>query len=174
MKHYSKNQYGFTIVETMVSLVILAIGLIALIGLQSTTMRMSHKNRVADIGKTILVSEIDSIMPLSNFQLQNKANVGDADARTALPDPYKGTLFAKADVTVPAGYDYVRWRGIARTSIADDSSNNGAELYFLVKIAIDKKYLLQDVLARGQVTVYWPDATRGVDFLQTTFFIQRK
>ena len=170
------NQKGFSLVETMVALVILAIGLVALVGLQTSALRLSQSNKKADLSKSILVSEIEKIMTLSNLELQTSSNVGDGDSLTALGVPYNTAQFGTADTTVPTGYDYVRWRGVSRTLIRDDSSGGGggASEHFLVKIAIDEKYLLQDVLARGQMTVYWPVSVRGLDFQETTFFIQRK
>jgi len=174
MKMLYRNQKGFSLVETMVALVVLAIGLLALVGLQTSALRMSQSNKKADVSKSILVSEIEEIMTLSNLQLQTQTNVGDQGSRAALGAPYSGALFATADTTIPAGYDYVRWRGISRTLIRDDASGGGAAQDFLVKIAIDEKYLLQDVLARGQMTVYWPVSVRGLDSLETTFFTQRK
>jgi len=170
------NQKGFSLVETMVALVILAIGMVALIGLQTSALRLSQSNKKADLSKSILVSEIEEIMTLSNLELQVPGNVGDQDSLTSLGAPYNTAPFNSADTTVPAGYDYVRWRGVSRTLVRDDSSGGGggASEHFLVKIAIDEKYLLQDVLARGQMTVYWPTSVRGLDFLETTFFTQRK
>lgn len=174
MRIYGMNQKGFSLVETMVALVVLAIGLLALVGLQTSSLRLSQSNKKADVSKSILVSEIEEIMTLSNLELQTQTNVGDQSTRAALGAPYNGALFATADTTVPAGYDYVRWRGISRTLVRDDASVGGVAQDFLVKIAIDEKYLLQDVLARGHVTVYWPVSVRGLDFLETTFFTQRK
>lgn len=174
MKTFGMNQKGFSLVETMVALVVLAIGLLALVGLQTSALRMSQSNKTADVSKSILVSEIEEIMTMSNLELRTQTNVGDQGTRAALGAPYSGALFSTADTTVPAGYDYVRWRGVSRTLVRDDAGVGAAAQDFLVKIAIDEKYLLQDVLARGQMTVYWPDSVRGLDFLETTFFTQRK
>ncbi|RKX24235.1 MAG: hypothetical protein DRP47_11690 [Candidatus Zixiibacteriota bacterium] len=176
MKIPYSNQRGFSLVETMVALVILAIGLVALVGLQTSALRLSQSNKKADLSKSVLVSEIEKIMTLSNLELQTSSNVGDQDTLSGLGAPYNTALFSTADTSVPAGYNYVRWRGVSRTLIRDDSvgGGGGATEHFLVKIAIDEKYLLQDVLARGQMTVYWPVSVRGLDFLETTFFTQRK
>lgn len=174
MKNPAVKQVGFSLLETMIAMVVLAVGLVGLIGLQSATLRMNQKSRLAEVGRDILVSEIERIMPLSNLELKNQTKVGDQNLRTGLPSPYKDTLFSGVDAATPAEYDYVRWSGLTRTLLEDDTGNSGFHASYVVKIAIDEKYLLQDVLARGQVTVYWPDSTRGVDFLQTTFFIERK
>jgi len=176
MRMPSMNQKGFSLVETMVALVVLAIGLVALVGLQTSALRLSQSNKKADISKGVLVSEIEEIMTLSNLELQLPSNVGDQDTLAALGAPFNAAPFDTVDTSVPAGYDYVRWRGVSRTLIRDDSisGGGGASEHFLVKIAIDEKYLLQDVLARGQMTVYWPVSVRGLDFLETTFFTQRK
>lgn len=169
------TQEGFSLLETMIALVILAIGLVSLLGLQSTALRTNQRNQLAEIGKDILVSEIDRIMPLTNTELQTQANVGQQNTQGALGAPYNGTTFNNGvDSATPADYDYVRWSGVSRTLIEGEDGTAGASLDYVVKIAIDERYLLQDVLARGQVTVYWQAPPRGVDSLQATFFTQRK
>ena len=170
----SKQDDGYTLIEALIALVILAVGLVGLIGLQGSALRMNSKNRLTIIGKDILVSEIERIMPLSNLELRTKTKVGDNDNRTGLASPYNGPLFSGVDTNIPTGYDYIRWKGVAKSLVVENSGNSGEVAHYLVKIAIDKKYLLQDVLARGQITVYWPVQKRGLDFLETTFFIERK
>ena len=174
MRFQNLDQKGFSLVEVLVALVILAIGLIALVGMQGSALRMNQRNMLAEVGKDILVSEIDKIIPLSNLELHTPSNVGDSDSRAALGSPYSSALFSGVDDSTPAHFDYVRWRGVSRSISEDNSGDSGAQIDYVVKISIDEKYLLQDVLARGQVTVYWPSSVRDVDFLETTFFTQRK
>jgi type II secretory pathway pseudopilin PulG len=176
MRSILQNNKGFTLIEATVAFVVLAIGLIALLSLQGAALRMNDKNQIAEIGKDILVSEIDQIMPLSNLQLRTPTNVGQADTRAALNSPYTAapySTFTGVDTT-PSGFDYIRFNAVSRSILNDAAGTSGKTINYLVKISIDKKYLLQDVLARGRVTVYWPVTKRGLDFLETTFYVQRK
>jgi prepilin-type N-terminal cleavage/methylation domain-containing protein len=180
------SQRGFTLLETLVALIILTIGIISLIGLQSASLRLNQKNQLANVAKDILTSEIDKILPLSNLQLRETTNtgasnfVGQQTSIAALGSPFTDPPFSSTanpitvDTSVPTNFDYVRWSGIKRSLLADEQGAFGKTFPFLVKIAIDEKYLLQDILARGRITVYWPSAKRGVDFIETTFYTQRK
>lgn len=174
MRLLNFSQKGFSLVEVLVSLVILAIGLIALVGMQGSSLSMNQRNMLAEVGKDILVSEIDKIIPLSNLELHTSSNVGDSDTRASLGSPYSSTLFSGVDDSTPTDFDYVRWKGVSRNISENSTGGAGAQIDYVVKIAIDEKYLLQDVLARGTVTVYWPSSVRNVDFLESTFFTQRK
>ena len=171
---------GFSLVETLVAMTILAIGLISLIALQGMAFKLNNKNQILEVAQNILESEIDKVMSLTNLELKYNivhANntIGVSDTRAALGSPYDTSPFDQTGIdTIPTGFDYVRWAGYSKILTRDKDNKKGSRYYFLVKTAIDEKFLLQDILARGQITVYWPSTARKLDYIQTTFFIQRK
>ncbi len=158
---------GFSLVEVLISLVILAMGVSALGGMLLTAMRLQQSNLRVEMASALLAQTIDELKTLSNLELHEATQVLDASSLTALAAQYR---FSGIDTTKPAGYDYVRWRGITRTAA------DGGSYVFTVKAAVDEKYLYQDILNRVQVTVFWPvgRSARPADSLQAVFFIERK
>ncbi len=163
---------GFTLVEVLVALAILSVGLLALLSIQANAMRFNSAGREIRLAQDVLTGTVDEIKTLSNFQLRDPANVfpdDGADDAGSLPGEFQ---FDGMDTSLPEGYDYVRWRPVTVTD------TNGTAHRYTVKLAVDQAYLLQDVLARGEATVFWPSSGqlsgRPVDRLQVTFFTERK
>ncbi len=165
---------GFSLVEVLVSIVILAIGLLALLGMQATALRLSSADRELQLARDTTVGLIDEIKTLTNLQLHDPdtafpAADGWVTTFSGLGEPFQ---MAGVDTTLPDGYDYLRWLGVEKRD------PGGAVHRFVIKLAIDEWYLLQDVLARGNIVVYWKSAgalsERPVDHLQVTFFNERK
>lgn len=169
-----RRSEGFSLVEVLVSIVILAIGLLALLSVQATALRLSSADRALQLARDTTVGLIDEIKTLTNLQLHDPdtafpAQEGWTTTLDSLGEPFQ---LAGIDTTLPEGYDYLRWLGVEKRD------PNGAVHRFVVKLAIDEWYLLQDVLARGTISIYWKApgelADSPVDHLQVTFFNERK
>ena len=158
---------GFSLVEVLIALVILAMGVSALGGMLLTAMRLQQNNLRVEMASALLAQTIDELKTLSNLELHDSQQVLDASALGGLDAKYR---FTGIDTAKPPGYDYLRWRGVTRTGA------DGGRYPFTIKAAVDEKYLQQDILNRVQVTVFWPvgRSARPADFLRAVFFIERK
>ncbi len=168
------DEKGFSLIEVLVSLLILAVALSGLIGMQVTALRLNNANLELDMARDVLLRVIDEVKTLSNPELRvaNKSNLlsGGEDNFTDLATDYQLTGIG---TSTPSGYDFTRWIGVSETTMS------GGVRDFTVKLDVDEQYLLQDVLARAQVSAYWRPqgesmSARTVDSMQLVFFIQRK
>ena len=165
---------GFSLIEVMISLLILAISLCGLMSMQLVTIRTSNANLENQMARDIVVSVIDEVKTLTNFELRQVSGSvlpSGGDLVTDLNAVYDLTGI---DTSLPANYDYVRWDGLTKYK---DPTNLTGPRYFTIKLAIDEMYLLQDILARGLMTVYWSSwglSSRNVDSMEVEFFIHRQ
>ncbi len=170
------SEKGFSLLEVLIGLLVLAVALSGLIGMQMTALRLNNANLEQDVARDVLQRVIDETKILSNPELrvENKSNLlsGGADALTDLATKYQ---MSGIDTSLPSGsgYDFTRWIGYSETTMS------GGVRDYTVKLDVDEQYLLQDVLARAQVTAYWRPqgasmSARLVDMMHLVFFIERK
>lgn len=168
------SEKGFSLLEVLISLLVLAVALSGLIGMQMAALRMNNANLAQDVARDILQRVIDETKILTNPELrvENKDNLlaGGADALTDLAAKYQ---MSGIDTNTPAGYDFTRWIGYSETTMSGGAGD------YTVKLDVDEQYLLQDVLARARATAYWRPqggsmSARPVDMMHLIFFIERK
>ncbi len=181
------SEKGFSLLEVLIGLLVLAVALSGLIGMQMTALRLNNANLEQDVARDVLQRVIDETKILSNPELraENKSNLlsGGVDSFSALPTDYKMTGI---DTSLPSDYNFTRWKGYTETKMS------GGSREYTVKLDVDEQYLLQDVLARAQVTAYWRPTSecrkrdgagncikttmsaRPVDMMHLVFFIERK
>lgn len=168
----TSQETGVTLIETMVALAILGVGLLALLGMQASAMRLSSANQDIQLARDTLVSVVEEIKTLTNLQLRTDTNVFPTDGTATLAGLPAQYQLTGIDQTLAADYDYQRWRGVTL------ETTNGASRDYVIKANIDRVYLLQDVLARGEATIFWQSqgvlSDRPVESFKITFFTERK
>ncbi|NLZ17263.1 MAG: type IV pilus modification protein PilV [Desulfobulbaceae bacterium] len=99
MKHILQSQQGFTLIEVMIAIIILGIGLLALITMQSTGIFGNATANQITVSSNLAANRIERIMalPYDHAELRDTNNsgvagldaMGDAaDGKEASPDGY--------------------------------------------------------------------------------------
>lgn len=165
---------GFSLIEVLASLTVLAISMMGVLSMQSATLRAASNNQnllmAGQVGewavewvRTLSDDELSSGTDL--FPLVGQDNVSGLDA-----DFHLTGLPSSAMPTGMGTPDYTRYVGYRMRSVQDPTRMQQERL-FVVRLLVEKDY--RSTLSRCAATVYWmEDSTlQSIDVL---FFVDRK
>lgn len=167
---------GFSLIEALVSLGILAVGMLAVMTMQTATLRSNLNNQnllmaqgVAELAvewmRTLHMSKTDSdaAVKASIFPAVGGNSVSDLDS------DYQFSGLSTAVGTFPSGFspDFSRYVGY-RVRQVEDPNRNSIDRDYVVRIGVEREYRggagIVSLMSRCLVTVYWMQEGELVSF----------
>ena len=129
------KQHGFSMVEILVTIVVMAIGLLGLAGLQATSLRNTEESYQRSQAAALAYDMLDRMRA-------NSAGVtaGDYDSITAAPGSHTDCTAGTCTTSQMATYDNYDWQTKIAAALSSGSgavSGNGAGSVFTITISWD-------------------------------------
>lgn len=178
--YYFFGNVGFSLIEVLVSMGILSVGLLAVMSMQTATLRANLNNQNLLMAEQVAETAIESVRSMkfsksdSNAQLTAKIlpELG-ADSVSGLDSQYQFNGLSSAGASFPAGIassPLVRFAGY-RVRYVQDPDRPHIDREFVVRIAVERNY--RSLLSRCAATVYWLQDGDLVSF-NAIFFVERR
>ena len=180
---------GFSLIEALVSLAILAIGILAVMSMQTATLRanLNNQNLLMAQGAAELAvewmrttrmshSSSDAVIKAGIFPAVGKNSVSDAVDDLDSVSAFTG--IGTAVGTFPSGIspDFSRYIGY-RARLVQDSDRAHIDRDFVIRIAVERDYRavgsIPSFLSRCVATVYWEQDGALVSF-DVIFFVENQ
>ena len=167
---------GFSLIEALVSLAILAVGMLAVMTMQTATLRANLNNQNLLMAQEVVESAIEWVRTSSDTQLTVATDlfptIGE-NSVSGLDSEYQFSGLSTVASNYPAGIgtpDFVRFVG-ERIRYVQDPNRPHVDRLFVVRVAVEKDY--RTVLSRCAATVYWLQDGDLTSF-DVIFFVERK
>ena len=179
--HFSPSaELGFSLIEVLVSMGILSVGLLAVMSMQTATLRANLNNQNLLMAEQVAEAAIESVRSMkfsksdSNAQLVAKIlPVLGAGSVSGLDSQYQFSGLASAGSNFPAGIassPLARFAGY-RIRYVQDPDRPHVDRDFVVRIAVQRNY--RSLLSRCAATVFWIQDGELVS-LDVIFFVERR
>jgi type II secretory pathway pseudopilin PulG len=173
------------LIEALVSLGILAVGMLAVMTMQTATLRANLNNQNLLMAQGVAELAVEwvrtSRMSKSDSDAAVKATVFPAvgaDAVSGLDSAYQFSGLSSAASSFPSGFspDFSRFLGY-RARLVQDPNRAHLDRDFVVRIAVERNYravgATPSFLSRCVATVYWLQNGELVSF-DVIFFVERQ
>lgn len=148
---------GFTLIETLVSMALLTIGLVAMFELQVVALKTNDINKRYLIAQDVVSHEIESVKTVGYIALKTdtvlvtllSAAEPYSQTFTGLPGNYQ---ISGVDTTCGTPWDYCVYKGL---SIPKTVGGITVNYDYTVKLSVNPDYLSYPTLAEGAMEVYW-------------------
>ena len=172
------REQGFSLIEVMVSLSILAMGMLALMSMQTGALRANYNNQNLIVAQHVAELAVEWVKTLSSDPSKLADLRDKLDRRSGISTSLPGGqefqfngLGALVAIDVPGvGVDYYRYIGRTLHRAQDPGRNDLARNY-VVRIGVEHDY--RQTLARCSATVYWEQDGETVS-ISVVFFVDRK
>jgi prepilin-type N-terminal cleavage/methylation domain-containing protein len=174
---------GFSLIEVLVSLTILAMSMMALMSMQTAALRSSSNNQRILLAQQVAVQAIEWVQTLSEDSLSAASVFPGVGAGTVsgLSSEYQFDGLSST-AAVPSGLDtptFTRFVGYRLRGVQDPNIQHIDRL-FVVRILVKENYKIeqvggtnQSVMSRCAATVYWLQSGE-LQSLDVLFFVDRK
>lgn len=176
---------GFSLIEALVSLGILAMGMLAVMSMQTATLRANLNNQNLLLAQEAAEVAIEWMrttrMSKSASDAVVKAGIFPAVGKNAISDldtDFQFTGLSAAVSSFPSGIspDFSRFFEY-RAKLAQDPNRDALDRKFVVRIGVEREYRApagaQSYLSRCVATVYWLQDGELLSF-DTVFFVERQ
>lgn len=172
--HSASRSGGFSLVEALTSLALLAISMMGIVSMQSAALRASVNNQNLLLAEQVGEWAIEWVRTLTDEELSSASDmfptVG-ANSVTGLDSDFQFTgLPSSATPTGMGTPDYTRYVGY-RLRSAQDPNKEQMEHLFVIRLMVEEDY--RSTLSRCAATVYWVQDS-SLQSLDIVFFVDRK
>ena len=171
---------GFSLIEVLVSMGILAVGLLAVMSMQTATLRANLNNQNLLMAEQVAETAVESVRSMKFSKSDTDGELIakifptlGKDSVSGLDSQYQFTGLVSAGSGFPSGIassPLARFSGY-RIRYVQDPDRPHIDRDFVVRIAVERNY--RSLLSRCAATVYWMQDGEIVSF-NVIFFVERR
>jgi len=168
------KSFGFTLVETMVALIILLLTMTGLIVMLTNSIKLDKIAKLRELATDVMTSDIEQIKMLGYTNI-NIAMLETTFGYAGWGSLTQGYQFSGINTTCPSPFNYCRYRGVERVitqSLVGGVERQSNQRYTL-KLSVEENFLQNPVLRRLSLDIFWVQDSR-LRSLNLIFMVERR